>query len=471
MKDQQYYSYDLHSKKTAQITQGTGCDFGSDLDEDRVTPRPPVGIAGWLPDDEGFLIYDNFDIWKIDPAGIRIPENVTRGYGRINGIKLRLLNDNSSMVCQENEMLVLAAFKPDDKQTGFFKLRLDQKLNPEKLRLDSCLFYRLESQSESYGLNTLRPVKASNANRWLVTKMKSNESPGLYVTSDFRKYKLLNNLQPHKAYNWLTSELVSFTREDGIASKGVLYKPEDFTSTKKYPVIFYYYEKLSNNLHGYLNPAMAGDGINIPWLVSRGYLVFTPDIHYNVGNPGQSAYNAVVGAAKYLAQLPWVDSKHMGICGQSFGGYETHYITTHSNLFAAAIGTSGVTNLISFYGQLSGKLYSRKVGQEFSEVIQFRMGATLWERPDLYIKNSPVFNADKVTTPLLMMNNKGDMVVPWMQGLELFTALETVTKKVWMLQYDEGGHGLFKEKDKIDYTIRSTQFLDHYLKGFPPRSG
>ena len=187
-----------------------------------------------------------------------------------------------------------------------------------------------------------------------------------------------------------------------------------------------------------------------------------PDIKYKIGAVGQSVYDAVVSAAKYLMEFSWVDSKKMGIQGHSFGGYETDYLVTHSHIFSAACSASGFCDLISWYGSAARGSYP----MYWAEQNQGRFGTNLWKSPNSYIKNSPIFKADQVTTPLLMMQNKADPVVPFAQGVEFFTALRRLGKKVWMLQYDEGEHQISWMAGK-DFTIRMTQFFDHYLKGMP----
>jgi dipeptidyl aminopeptidase/acylaminoacyl peptidase len=273
----------------------------------------------------------------------------------------------------------------------------------------------------------------------------------------------LTDIQPQTAYNWMRSELIHWKTIDGTTSTGILYKPENFDPGKKYPIIFDYYERRSDELNLYIRPKASQDRINIAWYVSNGYLVCVPDIHYVRGEPGRSAYICIVSAARYLSKMPWVDGKKMGIQGHSFGGYETEFVVTHSTLFAAACAASGLSDLISWYGSVP-----RSGNPKFSsERQQDRMGATLWQIPDRYIDNSPIFKADKVSTPLLLMNNKGDGTVPFAQGVELFTALRRLGKRVWMLQYDGGGHSVQWGKDAMDYSIRMAQFFDHYLKDAP----
>ncbi len=204
-------------------------------------------------------------------------------------------------------------------------------------------------------------------------------------------------------------------------------------------------------------------------MVSGGYVVVTPDIHYIVGKTGESVCNSVVSAAQYIATLPWVDTSRMGISGHSFGGYETNYLITHSNLLAAAGTAAGPSNLLSFYGGIQGPLSRDRSGQQFVESQQIRMGASPWQIPESYISNSPVYRLNAVTAPVLIMHNKKDISVPWMQSVELFTGLRRLGKSAWMLQYDNGGHGLWhRSLDAIDFTIRTIQFFDHYLKGTPP---
>ncbi len=277
----------------------------------------------------------------------------------------------------------------------------------------------------------------------------------------------MSNLQPQKDYNWLTAELVNWTLPDGQPSQGILYKPENFDPTRKYPVIFNYYEKQSDGLFDYLEPGLSGSAnIDISWYVSRGYLVFLPDIHYKIGHTGESIVNSVVSAAEYLSKMPWVDSKRMGINGHSWGGYETNYLVTHTDIFAAAAEGAGASDMISNYGSIAGTYQG--LNQSNMEAGQHRIGATLWQRPDLYIENSAILKADQVTTPFLMMHNKADEVVPWPQAIELYLDLRRLGKKVWLLQYDNEGHNIHDPKNQIDYTIRLTQFFDHYLKDAPP---
>jgi dipeptidyl aminopeptidase/acylaminoacyl peptidase len=323
--------------------------------------------------------------------------------------------------------------------------------------------YVFKGTWEDERFSPVYPMKAKNANVYLVRRMSAEESPNYFWTSDFKQFKRISELEPEKKYNWLTSELLKWKTDDGIECQGILYKPQNFDPHKKYPVIFNYYERVTEGLHAFLTSEVSHGDLNIPFFVSNGYLVFTPDIRYEIGHPGKSVLKTIVSGANYLSQLLYVDSKHMGLQGHSRGGWETNFLVTHTNMFAAAISACGMSNYISLYN--GTRLFTSGASRQIAfEMGYQRIGATLWERPDLYIENSPIFRAHLVNTPLLLLANKNDEDVPFEQGVEFFSALRRLKKKVWMLQYDGQGHILFN-KAAEDFTLKMKQFFDYYLKG------
>lgn len=255
---------------------------------------------------------------------------------------------------------------------------------------------------------------------------------------------------------------MTWKQPDGTFAQGLLYKPENFDSTKRYPVLIHHYQKMSHLLYQFPVPQYMESNIDVAWFVSRGYLVFKPDIPFEYGNNETSALKTITTAVEWLASKPYVDAKKIGIEGHSFGGGINNYIITHSNLFAAAYTGAGLSDYIS--GALAPSLGMEEMSRQV--VSELRMGATIWQQPEKYL-NSPVLHADRVTTPLLLMHNKQDGAMPWAQSFEFFTALRRLDKPVWMLEYEESDH-VIMEKDLPDFTIRITQFFDHYLKGAPP---
>jgi dipeptidyl aminopeptidase/acylaminoacyl peptidase len=321
--------------------------------------------------------------------------------------------------------------------------------------------------------------KAKNVHKLIFTKENYQESPDLYIAglprihdttthiTWIRDEKKLSSLNPQqKEYNWGTAELYKWRAFNGKESSGVLYKPENFDPVKKYPMILYFYETHSNDLHDYMPPTPTGSRLNISFFVSRGYIVFTPDIHYTIGKPAKSCYDYVVSAAQDLGKKPWIDEKNMGIQGQSWGGIQVAQLVTMTDIFKAAWAGAPVANMTSAYG---GIRWESGLNRQFQyEKTQSRIGATLWEKPELYIENSPLFHLPKVKTPLVIMSNDADGAVPWYQGIELFTAMRRLGKKVWLLNYNGEAHNLVERKNKKDISIREQQYFDWLLKGENP---
>lgn len=477
----QYVSYDLLEKKAHNITKEL--PPVSDENVHGIYLTPVDKIAGWYENDEALLIYDRNDIWKIAPGEKKEPVNITKRYGARNNIKLRFVyredDLGNEIAYKGNESLLISGFNSQNKNNGFYSISLNNSEEPLLLCMEPYTYYRVNSQKGHYYSlsSSMQPVQGGGVHEpsWIVKRQSAVNYPNYFFTKDFKQFQPLTDLEPQKDYNWLTPELITWKQFDGTMSQGVLYRPENFDPKKKYPVIFNYYEKLSHQLHEFPFPDLTYANINIPWFVSRGYLVFTPDIYFSVANSkggkttGESAYNSVVSAAMYLSKLPFVDGKRMGIQGQSFGGHHTCYLVTHSNLFAAASEMAGTTDPIAAYLSLMQQNGVAKFSKQMiSEIEQGRYGANPWERPDLYRRNSAVLSADKATTPVLIVHNKLDGGNLWSLGVEFYMALRRLQKTCWMLQYDGEGHFLDNDtKNILDHTIRLTQFFDHYLKGMP----
>ncbi|MDH6307345.1 dipeptidyl aminopeptidase/acylaminoacyl peptidase [Dysgonomonas sp. PFB1-18] len=449
--DRRYYAYSMNTGKEVCLTDELDVNFWNEKTDTPMLPYP-YGIAGWMENDEALLVYDAYDIWKLDPQGVKAPENLTKGEGRETKRTLRYIKtDPESRFIKPDEKLLLSAFDNTTKENGFYELDAKSKLR--QLAIDKYTY--------NY------PVKAKEQDIYCYTKSNFNTSPNLYVTPDlWKKETKLSDINPQmKDYNWGTAELVSWTTFDGKTTQGIVYKPEDFDPNKKYPVMIYFYEQHTDNLYQYFPPAPSRSIINIPFYVSRGYIVFTPDIIYTTGHPGNDAYNCVVSGAEMMAKNAWVDKDNMAIQGQSWGGYQVAYLVTRTNMFKAAGSGAPVSNMFSAYG---GIRWDTGMSRQFQyEQTQSRIGATMWEAPELYKENSPVFFADKVQTPLLIMHNDKDGAVPWYQGIEYFMALRRLGKPVWMLQYNNEAHNLKERKNTKDLSIRLQQFFDHYLKGAP----
>jgi len=310
------------------------------------------------------------------------------------------------------------------------------------------------------------PIKAKSSPSLILRRTNFANQELFSSTVALAELRQISDTNPQqKEYLWGTAELITWKAADGKPIDGLLYKPENFDPAKKYPMLVYYYERNSDLLHQYTPPAPSSSSINRTYCVSNGYLVFIPDIRYRIGHPGRSAMDCIVPGVKSLIRAGFVDSSRIGIQGQSWGGYQTAFLITQTPMFRCAFAGAPVANMTSAYGGIRWE--SGRVRQMQYEQAQSRIGATLWEKPELYIENSPLFQADRVRTPLLIMHNDNDGAVPWQQGIELFTALRRLDRPVWMLVYNNEEHGLRQTKNRKDLSIRMMQFFDHYLKGAP----
>jgi dipeptidyl aminopeptidase/acylaminoacyl peptidase len=263
---------------------------------------------------------------------------------------------------------------------------------------------------------------------------------------------------------WGTGELLPFRNADGVPLKAALFKPEDFDPKKKYPLLVYIYERLSQNVHSFVEPR-PGHSINFSYYVSNGYLVLTPDIVYTAGQPGQSALKCVLSAIDALVERGVVDESRIGIQGHSWGGYQIAYMLTQTNRFRAAEAGAPVGNMTSAY---SGIRWGTGLPRQFQyEQTQSRIGRPLYEAPHKYLENSPIFHIDRVKTPMLLLHNDNDDAVPWYQGIELYLALRRTGKEAYLFNYNGEFHGLRRRHNQKDFALRTQQFFDHFLKGAP----
>lgn len=451
-----YFSYQLSTGICRNITRGIITEW-TEYDDQPDSSSAVRGVAGFMENNKSVFIYSRNDIYQVALDGLVPSVNLTQHDRDKTDIEFSFAIKHVSVYVRTGEKLILNAFNRDTKDNGFYSVVIGGRRSLTPLIMQSYIF---EGTDGNDLFLADPPLKSRDTDMYIVRRMSSSESPNYFWTTDFKSFSPITDIYPERKYNWLTTQLITWRTFDGSYSSGILYKPEDFDPQKKYPVIFYYYERLSDGLHAFILPDYSQGPINIPSFVGKGYLVFVPDIYYKVGYPGKSVYNAVVSSAIYLSKFPWVDSKKMGIQGHSWGGYETNYLITHTHIFAAAISCEGIADFVSGYGGLPGRGFS---DQFFYELSQCRIGVTLWQRPDLYIINSPVFYANKVGTPLLLEDNDKDAQVPFAQGMELFTALRRLGKPVWMIQYLGEGH-VVSGKIAYDLGSRMAQFFDYFLK-------
>ena len=462
--DGRYYAHAIATNRTVELTAPlAGVSFARET-HDTPSPAPGWGVAGWTRGDRSVLLYDRYDIWELDPAGVRAPVMVTDSAGRRNRVQLRLAlgggggfggsaggTGDGERAIDPAKPLLLRAFNEDTKASGFVIDRFGVDRDPEFVAVANAAYGQLQ--------------KAEGAEQYLVTRGTFTEFPNLYTGSSLASLARISDANPQQAgYRWGTAELVSWHSADGVPLKGVLFKPENFDSTKQHPMIVYHYEQLSQNLHQYVAPN--GRNVTNPThYVSNGYLVFTPDIHYEEGYPGPSALKSIVPGVNMLLARGYVDPKGIGIQGQSWGGYQGLYMITQTNIFSAAMLGAPVVNMTSAYG---GIRWGSGLARAFQyETGQSRIGKSIWDSPLRYIENSPLFWLDKVQTPVFFMHNDADDAVPWYQGIEAFVALRRLGKEVYLINYNNDVHNPASRANQKDMAMRMEQFFDHHLRGKP----
>ncbi|MCJ7582528.1 MAG: prolyl oligopeptidase family serine peptidase, partial [Candidatus Aminicenantes bacterium] len=449
--DADWYVYDVLKKTTKNITESIDIRFDRE-DHDSPTPVGAHGIAGWTNNDASILIYDKYDIWEIKPdgSGARM---ITEGYGRNNDLSFRYLTlDPDEKTIDPKKSLLLRVTNTETMASGFSIDQVSGTKTPEKLLFEDRSFSS--------------PRKAESADVVFFTRSSFEEFPDVWVSdTKFSNPKKITNLGIQtEPFIWGKAELRNFQSSDGKPLKGILLKPENFDPNKKYPLMVYIYETLHTGYHSFRNPS-PGTSINTSYYVSNGYIVWQPDIEYDTGYPGQDALKCVLPGIQMLIGEGFVDPEAIGIQGHSWGGYQIAYMITQTNIFKAVEAGAPVSNMTSAYGGI--RWASGMVRQFQYEHTQSRIGATLWEAPMRYFENSPIFWADKVQTPLLMIHNDEDGAVPWYQGIEYIMALRRLNKEAYMFNYNGEAHGLRKRVNMEDFTIRMQEFFDHHLKGAP----
>lgn len=452
--DTSWVTYDIDSGKEYTVTKPKTVQSANEL-HDTPNLAYPYGTAGWLESDEALLVYDRYDLWKVDPENREKPVNLTQN-GRKTNTEYRLV-DYRTEEEQKKGMDASGTYhfhghNVVTRADGYYEKKLKKVEAPEKLI------------SGKFKLR--EPVKAKEDETYLYTMETFQQFPDLLITENFRKSKQISHANPQQEeFKWGTTELYSWFSADGKKLEGLLVKPEDFDPNKKYPLIVNFYEKSSQGLYNHRIPELDRSTVGYHYYTSNDYIIFNPDVYYGTGYPGEDAFNCVMTGVTQLIKEGFIDKEHIAAQGHSWGGYQVAYLATQTDLFAAIESGAPVSNMFSAYGGIRG--WSGRNRSFQYEHTQSRIGKSIWEAPLRYLENSPLFWADKIETPLLIMHNEKDGAVPFSQGVEFFIALRRLQKPAWLLNYNEADHWPTKIRDKHDFQIRMAQFFDHYLKEKP----
>ena len=370
--DSTWYTYNIKTSKYLELTKGKV--FYDELNDSPDYPRS-YGFAGWTEKDNRLLIYDRYDIWEFNPDD-GSSRRLTKGRETKTIFRYVKLDSEKTFI-EDSKKILMTTFNEITKNSGYYKYNYKNKSG-----------YQLLDGQFRYS----NPKKARLSEIVIFTRQSFQEYPNIRVSDlNFESINLISDVNTQqKDYNWGTAELVNWTSLDGLQLTGILIKPENFDSNKKYPMIVNFYEKSSNSLHAHRAPSPGRSSINYSFYTSRGYLIFNPDVYYRVGYPGESAFNSVIPGVTSLIEKGFVDETNIGVQGHSWGGYQIAYLVTKTDIFKAAESGAPVVNMISAFG---GIRWDTGLSRQFQyERTQSRIGGTPWEYPQRYFENSPIYN-------------------------------------------------------------------------------
>jgi dipeptidyl aminopeptidase/acylaminoacyl peptidase len=446
--DGHFFTYDFAAAKSANITATVPVSF-VDVEDDHNVVKPPVQPMGWTRDGSAVWLSDGWDVWQVPAVG-GTAVNVT-GNGRKDALRyqqrLRLDPDEKGIDLSAPQYLL--TYGEWTKKGGIARI-MPGRPGADSLVFDAATYARL--------------MKAKDAPTYVYVRDTFTEAPELFVTdaSLASPRKLTDNGAQQKPYRWSSgSMLVDYTSAKGAKLQAALFLPAGYEKGKSYPTLVYIYEKLSQGANHFAAPT--ANGFNASVYTSHGYAVLMPDITYTINDPGMSAVWCVLPALKAAIATGVVDATKVGLQGHSWGGYQTAFLVTQTRAFAAAVAGAPLTNMISMYSLI----YKNTGGGNMAifESSQGRFRGGYWDNWEAYVRNSPVFFAKNVTTPLMILHNDKDGAVDFTQGVEYYNTLRRLGKNVVMLEYLGANHGLTKPADQQDYTLRMKEFFDHHLMG------
>lgn len=450
LKNDHYHIYDFQSKKSINLTGEISASFVNQEDDHPVAQKPPYGFIGWDKSSSSFLVHSKYDIWQINIGKPSI--NITNGISDKIVSRFIKVDDDEKYIDLKNYIYIKRSGEWT-KKTGYSKVIPGRNL-----------------KSIYWGdVYVSQFVKAKESNSVAYVAERYNDSPDYFVHSyGDENGKQVSQTNPFQQdFLWGKAELIEYTNKNGRKLQGSLFYPDNYEPGKKYPMITYIYELRSQYIHRYEVPSQR-DYYNHKVFTSKGYFVLQPDIVFDEGDPGVSSVQTMEIAVKTVVDKGLVDAEKVGLIGHSWGGYQSAFAVTNTNIFAAAVAGAGLTNLVSMYGMVAWSFGGTPENYHF-EVSQERMMVPPWEDIDGYVRNSPVFNIDKMNTPLLFEVGDNDTNVDWRQGIEMYNAARRAGKQMVMLVYANEGHGLRQDKNRFDYHNRILDWFGYYLKGDPAK--
>ncbi len=459
-RDKHWWAFDLEKNVHINMTKGIGVRLHT-IDYAFAQIDQPYGAPGWTQGDKELLVYDQYDVWLLSPKG-KAPERLTRG--RESQVSYRIYG---------------GAYKDwNDYGNGWFPDFRMETFNPsgglifEMQGSDMASGYSFwehgkQSRQLVYGdmkVNNLRKSKNREAHIYVEQSFDTPPRIRFWEKGMARPEILVQSNPQQNEFHWGRSELVHYPGPDGQPLKGALFYPANYRPGQKYPMIVHIYEHQSHKLYEYNNPSENEQtGFNRTNYTADGYMVFYPDIKYRFNDPGISAVECIEAGVKAVLDKGVVDKERIGLIGHSFGGYETAFIVTKTDIFATAVAGAGITDLVSWY---HGVAWDRLSSQMFRfENHQHRFSDSFYENPAAYLRNSPIHHAANINIPLLLWTGGRDKRVDWHQSVELYLGLRRLDKECELLIYPEEAHAMYdKPQNQADLTQRIRRWFGKYLK-------
>ncbi|MCX2680642.1 prolyl oligopeptidase family serine peptidase [Galbibacter sp. EGI 63066] len=450
-KENQWWYYNLKKDRHINLNQKFKIIRKEPLSYNSANKSLP---PGWGEGEKTIYMYDEFDLWKV-PLGRGKPIRITNG--RNKGIRYKLITkpeiepeSKGSLGIYKNNQHLLFYLDTEDKMNYGYAIKKPNEV-PKEITFKESYMFRFWQNSSKDG-SVFAYLEENN-----------NVPPRVMLYS--AKTESLDTVfqgNPHyNQYKHGTSKKVYYTNRYGKKLSGILRYPVDYNKDSLHPMVVYVYETQRQYFHQYKNPGMYnGVGFNAANLVNKGYFVFLPDIEYKIGEPGFSAADCIVSGTKAAINSAAINPNKVALVGHSFGGYETLFTITQTDLFTTAVAGAGIGNYPSEYLYIADK---SRLNFAMFEDYQLRMGKPLFEDYQGYLDNSPVYHAKNVSTPLLIWSGKEDFHVNYYQSISFHLALKRMNKKNTLLLYPNETHALSNPKNQKDLSLRIQQWLAYYL--------
>jgi len=449
-----------YTKRPYSTTQLYSLDLKT-LKPDLLWEGPWINSAQWIPDGKKLLIIGGPSAFG--KTGINLPEGVIPNDYDTQAYIFDPESKNVDPITREFTPSIDRAII-DDKEGVIYFITSDRS---------SRFLYRYDVRSRNFlridtGVDIINNFVMAKTQPMAVYSGSSAATPTRSFLINLKDYKFRVFKDPGKKdYSQVDLGRVqrwTFKNRKGIEIEGRVYYPPDFDETQKYPCIVYYYggtSPVTRDFGGrYPKNLWAANGYIVYVLQPSGATGFGQEFSArHVNDWGIVVANEIIsGTAKFLKAHPFVDPHKVGCLGASYGGFMTMLIQTRTKIFSAAVSHAGISSISSYWGE-------GYWGYSYSAIAT--ANSFPWNRKDIYIDQSALFNADKISTPLLLLHGSVDTNVPPGESTQLFTALKLLGQEVEYIQIEDQNHHIMQYGKRKIWTNTIIAWFDKWLKKQP----